>query len=123
MRSHLEQRIPFGELLEMRRPPGGPDREKSGKAGGGAKSGAAKGAGGSAAALAEREAIFCAEALSLGRFIAHREEERFFGKIVEGVLRGRTVGDVLNTSQDILSKSEALEKQWLEWMQGVERTP
>jgi hypothetical protein len=33
------------------------------------------------------------------------------------------VGDVLNTSSNLLSKPEALEKQWLEWMQGEERAP
>ena len=129
MRSHLEQRIPFAEFLEMRRPgAGGPDPGKSAKAGGGAKGGAAKGsdaksAGGSHAAGADREAIFCAEAFSLACFITHREDPRFFGKIVEGVLMGRTAGEVLNTSQDIHSKPEALEKQWLEWMQGAERAP
>ncbi len=127
MRSHLEKRIPFTELLVMHRPgAAGSDPGKSGKSGGssaGSKSGAAKGAGGTQAAGTEREAIFCAEAFSLASFISQREQERFIGMIVEGVLRGRTVGDILNLSQDIRSKPEALEKQWLEWMQGAERRP
>jgi len=122
MRSHLEQRIPIAELLEMRRPgAGGAEQPKGRKAKGssaGSKKSAATGSAG-----AGREAIFCAESLSLARFIARREQDRFIGMITEGVLHGRTVGDVLNTSQSILSKPEALEKQWLEWMQGGESTP
>jgi hypothetical protein len=129
MRVHLERRIPFAELLAMRRP-AGPEGGERAKPSGGTKAppkaGAAKGAGsagGSSSAGADRAAIFCDEAVSLARFIAQREDDRFIGTIVEGVLRGRTVGDVLNTSQNVLSKPEALEKQWLEWMQGAERAP
>jgi hypothetical protein len=125
MRAHLDRRIPFAELLAMQRP-AGPAGAKGAKPPGGTKAppkGAAKGTGGSSAADAERSVIFIDEALSLARFIAQREDDRFVGTIVEGVLRGRTVGDILNTSQNILSKPEALEKQWLEWMQGAERAP
>jgi hypothetical protein len=104
IRARIDQRIPFAELLTMRRPGAG------GK--GGAKGG-----------KPDAAAIFCSEALALARFIAEREDDRFVGTVVEGVLRGRTVGDVLNTSQNLLSKPEALEKQWLEWMQGAGRAP
>ena len=129
MRANLERRIPVAELLTMRRP-AVPDGGKSAKPSGGTKAppkaGAPKGKGGtsgSSAAAADRAAIFCNEALSLARFIGQREDDRFVGTIVEGVLRGRTVGDVLNTSQNINSRPEALEKQWLEWMQGAGRAP
>jgi hypothetical protein len=109
MRANLDRRIPFPELFTMSRPQGA------------GRGGAAKGAGGAAAG---RAAIFSAEALSLARFIAQREgNDRFIGTIVEGVLRGRTVGDVLNTAQNVLSKPEALEKQWLEWMQEAAQAP
>jgi hypothetical protein len=118
LRAHIDQRIPFAEFLEMRRP--GAPAAKSGGAKGAQKTGAVKGAGG---AGPDRATIFCDQSVALARFIAHREDERFFGTIVEGVLRGRTVGDVLNTSSNLLSKPEALEKQWLEWMQGEERAP
>ena len=98
--ARLDRRIPFEELLRMSRPAAGdPGRVPS-----------------------ERAAIFSAEALSLARFIAQREEDdRFVGTIIEGVLRGRTVGDVLNTSQNLYSKPDALEKQWLEWVQDAAR--
>ena len=113
MRSRLSRRIPFAELLAMPLP------AEPGAAGGGAKSsGPAKGAGSASSAQAERAAIFRAEALSLARFIANREDARYIGTIVEGVIGGRTFGDVLNTSQHLFSKSEALEKQWLEWMES-----
>jgi hypothetical protein len=105
MRAHLDARIPFAELLAMSRPGAG-----------GVK-------GGKAPAGVDRATLFCDESVSLARFIAHREEERFFGTLIEGVLRGRTASDMLNTSQNLMSKPEALEKQWLEWMQGAERTP
>lgn len=112
MRSRLSKRIPFDELFTMPIPAG------PGAAGKGAakSTGAAKAGGGSAPS--ERAAIFRAEALSLARFIASREDARFIGTIAEGVISGRTVGEVLNTSQHLLSKPEALEKQWLEWMQS-----
>jgi hypothetical protein len=106
MRAHLDARIPFAELLVMARPGAGGTKGGKGAAGG-----------------VDRATLFCDESLSLARFIAHREEERFFGTMIEGVLRGRTAGDVLNTSQNLMSKPEALEKQWLEWLQGLERTP
>ena len=106
MRAHLDARIPFAELLAMARPGAGAARGGKAAAGG-----------------MDRATIFCDESLSLARFIAHREEERFFGTLIEGVLRGRTASDVLNTSQNLMSRPEALEKQWLEWMQGQERTP
>jgi len=129
MRAHLDRRIPFAELFAMQRP-AAPAGAKSAKPPGGTgaapKAGAAKStgaAGGPPDASAERSILFIDEALALARFIAQREDDRFIGTIVEGVLRGRTVGDVLNTSQNILSKPEALEKQWLEWMQGAERAP
>ncbi len=135
IRARLDQRIPFAELLAMRRPSTGePDGAKSGqgKTGGAGstrtaapQTGVGKSAGGAGSppAAAERAAIFCAEALSLARFIASREEARYIGTITEGVIRGRTVGDVLNTSQHLYSKPEALEKQWLEWMQDPSRAP
>lgn len=113
MRAHLDARIPFTELLAMPRP--APARA------GGAKS--AKQGTGAQAAGVDRSVVFCDESLALARFIAHREEDRFVGTVLEGVLRGRTAADVLNTSQNLLSRPEALEKQWLEWMQGAERTP
>jgi hypothetical protein len=106
MRAHLDARIPFPELMTMARP-----------AAGGAKGGKP------AAGGVDRATIFCDESLALARFIAHHEEERFFGTLIEGVLRGRTASDVLNTSQSLMSRPEALETQWLEWMQGAERTP
>lgn len=111
IRAHIDSRIPFAELLAMSRP-------ASGRAGG--AKGAKQGAG---AAGVDRSILFCDESLSLARFIAHREEDRFVGTVIEGVLRGRTATDVLNTSQNLLSRPEALEKQWLEWMQGAERAP
>jgi len=128
LRARLDRRIPFAELLAMPRPPG-PQAAKGATPAAGTKAppktGAAKGAApaASSAAAAERLALFIDESLSLARFITQREDDRFLGTIVEGVMRGRTVGDVLNTSQNILSKPEALEKQWLEWMQGAERAP
>ena len=128
MRAHLDRRIPFAELLAMQRPTvsAGAKSAKPPGTKAAPKAGAAKSAGASGGppeAGAERSLIFINESLSLARFIAQREDDRFVGTIVEGVLRGRTVGDVLNTSQNILSKPEALEKQWLEWMQGAERAP
>ena len=112
MRSRLSKRIPFAELFTMPMP------AEPGTAGKGAakSAGAAKAGGGSAAS--ERAAIFRAEALSLARFIVSREDARFIGTIAEGVIAGRTVGEVLNTSQHLFSKPEALEKQWLEWMES-----
>jgi len=106
MRTHLDRRIPLAELLTMRRPnTGGP------------KSGRGRAAG------ADGAAIFTAEALSLARFIAQREQHRLIGAIVVGVIRGRTVGEVLNTGQSLFSKPEPLEKQWLEWMESPSRAP
>jgi hypothetical protein len=108
LRAHLDARIPFAELLTMARPvPRGASGGKDGKP----------------ATGVDRATLFCDEAYSLARFIGHREEDRFVGTVIEGVLRGRTASDVLNTSQNLMSKPEALEKQWLEWMQGAERTP
>jgi hypothetical protein len=131
--ARLDRSIPMERFLAMARPAGaGPGGAKAAKAGGsGGKSGTATGAGkakGAAAAAAggaeaESLAIFCAQALSLARFIADREDDRFIGTITEGVLRGRTVGDVLNTSQNVHSKPEALEEQWRAWMQNVPRVP
>ena len=112
MRSRLSKRIPFEELLTMPIP-AVPGAAGKGTAKGGS---AAKAGGGSAAS--ERAAIFRAEALSLARFIVSREDARFIGTIAEGVIAGRTVGEVLNTSQHLFSKPEALEKQWLEWMES-----
>lgn len=134
MRARLDRRIPFAELLAMRRPntgePGGA-KSGQGKAGGAGSTAKAAPEAGTAkrestagnSAAAERADLFCAEALSLARFIAEREEARYIGTITEGVIGGRTVGDVLNTSQNLFSKPEALEKQWLEWMQGLSRAP
>jgi hypothetical protein len=113
MREHADQRIPFDEFLQMRRPAPPPLR-KSGKAA--SKAGAKPSA-------PDRAAIFNAQALSLARFIAHGEEDRFIGTIVEGVLRGRTVGDVMNTSQNLHSKPDVLEKEWLAWIQDPANAP
>ena len=113
MRAHLDRRIPFAELLTMRQPKAGaPEGPKGGPRNGVRAGGAAAGT----PAGAERAAIFTAEALSLARFIAERQDERFVGTIVEGVIRGRTVGDVLNATHSLYSRPEPLEKQWLEWM-------
>jgi hypothetical protein len=113
MRSRLSRRIPFAELLTMPIP-----AEPAAAAGGGSAKKAGAGKAGGSSAQAERAAIYRAEALSLARFIAHREDARFIGTIAEGVIAGRTVGEVLNTSQHLFSKPEALEKQWLEWMES-----
>ena len=151
LRARLDRSIPMEQFLLMARPEAGPGGARSTKAGGasatgagaaksagtagaagaagGADAGKAKGAATSGAAAAvggadaERLAIFCAQALSLARFIADREDDRFVGTITEGVLRGRTVGDVLNTSQNVYSRPEALEEQWRAWMQNVPRVP
>jgi hypothetical protein len=111
MRSHLDQHIPFDEFLAMRRPVSAA-LGKNGKA-------ASKGA----KAAPDRAAIFSAQALSLARFIAHGEEGRFIGTIVEGVVRGRTVGDVLNTSQNLHSKPDVLEKEWMAWIRDPAQAP
>ena len=111
MRSRLSKRIPFDELLTMPIP-----AEPAAAGKGAAKSTGAAKTGGSAPS--EPAAIFRAEALSLARFIVSREDARFIGTIAEGVTAGRTVGEVLNTSQNLFAKPEALEKQWLEWMES-----
>jgi hypothetical protein len=116
--ARLDRRIPLADLLAMSRPGAGARTRAAATP---RKAGRAGGSRSALAESAERAALFDAEALSLARFIADREDERFVGKLVDGVISGRTVGDVLNTTRILYSKPEALEKQWLEWIQS--RTP
>jgi hypothetical protein len=128
MQAHLDQRIPFGELLAMREPPAAGTKRVA-KSGGASPvkraKGAAPGTGlASASAIPDRATIFSSEALSLARFIAAREYDRFIGVISEGMIRGRTFGDIVNKSQTLYSKPEALEQSWVEWVKqpgGAER--
>ncbi len=90
MRGQLDRRVPLAELFDMSRPHG--------------------------PGTVARADLFDDESLALARYIAEIEGDRFFGNIASGFVTGKSVGETLTNAAQLMSKPEALEKSWVEWM-------
>jgi len=107
MSQHIDQRIPLAKLFEMSRP------ERATAASGKPKSGGAKGA-----AAVNPQELFDDESLSLTRFAAMREEDRFVGWLLEPLLAGQPVSVGFNRAKTLFPRPDQLEAAWVSWVKG-----
>jgi hypothetical protein len=122
MQQNLEKRIPFSELFVMRHPWGGVENEikkrlrEEAQTTGKRTPGVVKMTGVEAAEALERVIVFYSECLTLAQFLVEREGPEFIGRMVAGMMNGKSMDEILRQAKSAPASPSELEKAWLEWI-------